>query len=192
MDTDRAVHRIKQFIPLVAVALGACGDSSGPTFWDATPDTLLMYSASVPEYIGLRSALDVVASPVRAVPIETSGVTGQWDVALVHDGGSLALVAASAFEGLSSRSAIAVLDGAVFADVDRAPSDTAAYTAESVPLRSTAVYIIRSRRGPCGFTNGFRYAKLHPIEIDVTAGTFRFAIVRNPYCDDRSFVPPED
>ncbi|CAN5771414.1 hypothetical protein BH23GEM10_BH23GEM10_06160 [soil metagenome] len=191
MDTGRAVHRIKQFIPILAVVLGACGDSTAPAFWDATPDTLLMYSASVPEYIGFRSALDVVALPVRAVPIEASGATGQWDVALVNDGGSLALVAASAFEGLSSRSAVAVLDGAVFADVDRAPSDTSADTTQPVPLRSNAVYIIRSRRGQCGFTSGSRYAKLHPIEIDVAAGTFRFSIVRNPYCDDRSFVPPE-
>lgn len=192
MEMDRAVHRIKQFLPLIAVALGACGDSTGPAFWDATPVVLLLYSASVPEYIGYRSALDVVSSPVQAVPIETAGATGQWDVALVHDGGSLALVAASGFEGLSSRAAVAEIEGAVFADVDRAPSDTAAYSTEPVPLRSNAVYIIRSRRGSCGFTSGYRYAKLQPLSIDVAAGTFRFSIVRNPYCDDRSFVPPED
>lgn len=192
MDTDSAVHRIKQFLPIMAVVLGACGDSTGPAFWDASPDTLLMYSASVPEYIGLRSALDVIASPVRAVPIEASGATGQWDVALVHDGGSLALVAASAFEGISSRAAVAVIEDAAFDDVDRAPSDTAAYSSQPVPLRSNVVYIIRSRRSSCGFTNGFRYAKLKPIDIDHAAGTFRFSIVRNPFCDDRSFVPPED
>jgi hypothetical protein len=54
------------------------------------------------------------------------------------------------------------------------------------------VYIVRSRRASCGgVSSGYRYAKLRPVEIDVAAGTYRFEIVRNPYCDNRSFVPPE-
>jgi hypothetical protein len=76
--------------------------------------------------------------------------------------------------------------------VREAPRDTVDFRASAVPLRPDAVYVVRSRLANCGFSNGYRYAKLKPVEINVPRGLFRFAIVRNPFCDDRSFVPPEE
>jgi hypothetical protein len=76
--------------------------------------------------------------------------------------------------------------------VTEAPRDTAAYSQSPVQLRTDVVYVLRSRRAPCGFTSGHRYAKMQPIELDHARGIYRFAVVRNPYCDDRALVPPQD
>lgn len=191
MHAVKAVHRLRFFAPFLAVALGACNDQFGPRFWNATPDTVVMYSASRAEYLGFRSALDIATDPVATLPIEAPGLTGNWDVALADDAGGLAFVPAIAFDGFS-RARIAVMPaGTVFDELERAPSDTIAYTATAVQLQEGRVYVIRSRRAPCGFNAGFRYAKVMPVEIDNAAGILRFAIVRNPYCDNRSFVPPE-
>jgi hypothetical protein len=192
MTTDKAVQRLKLLVPFIAVAAGACSDPFGPRPWPATPDTVTMYSASRAEYVGYRSALDIVSFPVATLPIEAPGLTGNWDVALADDGAGLALVPAVAFDGFS-RSRIAIMPaGTDFDELQRAPSDTAAYTAEAVQLQPNRVYVIRSRRAQCTFSSaGYRYAKVVPVTIDANAGSLRFAIVTNPNCDNRSFVPPE-
>jgi hypothetical protein len=176
------------FLPV----LGACGDGLGPRFWDATPDTLLIHSASRSEYVGLASAVDVTADPVTPLPIEVPGLTGNWDFALADASGVLVLLPASVIPGTESRARVGLLQGVDFDTLEEAPRDTAQFSASAVPLSSDGVYVIRSRRANCGFSAGYRYAKLKPVEIDVQGGRLRFAIVRNPYCDDRSFVPPDD
>jgi hypothetical protein len=176
------------FLPVLA----ACGDGLGPRFWDATPDTLLIHSASRSEYVGLASAVDVTADPVTPLPIEVPGLSGSWDFALAEEGGGLVLLPAAVIPGTGSRARVGLLQGRDFDMLEEAPRDTTLFSASAVPVRSDAVYVIRSRRANCGFSAGFRYAKLKPVEIDVARGTLRFAIVRNPYCDDRSFVPPDD
>lgn len=193
MCVDRFVHRLRLLVPALVLAVAACDDPYGPGFWIATPDTMVMYSASRAEYIGFRSALNIASDPVTALPIEAPGLTGSWDVAVAdHEGGGLALVPAAAFDGLSSRARVAAMPaGLSFADVEQAPRDTAAYSAQAMRLEQNRVYVIRSRRAPCGFTSGYRYAKVMPVSVDEAGGVLRFVIVRNPYCDDRSFVPPE-
>lgn len=191
MYEDRSLHTLRRFLPLAAFAFVACGDNFGPGFWVAVPDTMALYSASRAEYVGFRSALNIASDPVSALPIEAPGVTGNWDLALSEDASGLVLVPAAAFDGLDSRARIATIDNVSFEDLDQAPRDTTEYTAQPVPVRAGEVYVIRSRRAGCGFTSGYRYAKLEPVEIDVAAGILRFAIIRNPICDDRSFVPPE-
>lgn len=187
------VHRLKRLIPLAVLIVAACEDPFGPAVWNATPDTVLIYSASRAEYIGRASALDITSLPVAALPLEAPGVTGNWDIALTDYEGGLALVPASAFEGLQSRARIGVLPDRELADVTEAPRDTAAFTVDPLPLREGDVYIVRSRRASCGGVSaGFRYGKLRAVAIDEAAGTFRFEIVVNPYCDNRSFVPPEE
>ncbi|MBR9990735.1 MAG: hypothetical protein KFH98_13325 [Gemmatimonadetes bacterium] len=187
------VNRLKRLIPLTVLIVAACDDPFGPAMWNATPDTVLVYSASRAEYIGRASALDITSVPVAVLPLEAPGVTGNWDIALTDGAGGLALVPASAFPGLESRSRIGVVSGALLADVTQAPRDTASYTVEPVPVRLGDVYIIRSRRASCGgASSGYRYGKLRPVTIDEAAGTLRFEIVVNPYCDNRSFVPPEE
>jgi hypothetical protein len=187
------VHRLRRLVPLVVLMVAACDDPYGPARWNATPDTLLVYSASRAEYLGRASALDITQLPVAALPLEAPGVTGNWDIALTDADGGLALVPASAFAGLESRSRIGVVPSSLLEDVTQAPRDSASYTVEPVPVRAGDVYIVRSRRATCGgFSSGYRYGKLRPIAIDEAAGTLRFEIVVNPFCDNRSFVPPEE
>jgi hypothetical protein len=180
-------------IPLAAVfALAACSDPWGPQPWAAIPVEITLYSASRPEYVGLVSALDLGSEPTSGVAIEAPGATGQWDVVLVEQNGVLSLAPAGWFEGMTSRAAIATIENRAFIDVTEAPRDTAAYSRAPVQLRTDVVYVLRSRRVQCGFTAGHRYAKMQPIEVDQARGIFRFAVVRNPYCDDRALVPPQN
>jgi hypothetical protein len=190
-NRGRAVHRLLRIIPLV-VLVAACDDPYGPRFWNAVPVEVPVYSVSRLEYTGLPSAIDLVMDPVRSLPIEIPGATGNWDFLLAdrQGGEGLVLVPAAELDN-QSRSRIAVLRNVDFLDVREAPRDTALYSAGAVPLEEGVVYVFRSRRSPCGFTTGFRYAKALPVNVDVVNGTAVLAIVRNPYCDDRSFVPPD-
>jgi hypothetical protein len=188
-----SVHRILRILPLAAaLAMTACDDPFGPQFWNPAPWEVTLYSASRAEYIGLVSAVDIVSDPVQGISIEAPGATGQWDLVLVDQPGGLALAPVGAVGGTPSRAGIAVIQGQAFIDVAEAPRDADAYSQQPVLLQTGVVYVIRSRRANCGFTTGVRYAKVQPIEIDQQRGIFRFAVVRNPYCDDRALVPPQN
>jgi hypothetical protein len=171
--------------------LGACDDPFGPLEWDATPDTATIWSASRAELVGQPSGFDFALSVVP-VHIETAGGTDAWDVVLIDAGGRLALAPASYFTGQGKRSAIAPRAGATLAEVRRAPSDTTDYLRTPVPLESGTVYVVRTRVAICegGYSTGTRYAKIRPLTIDEQAGSFTFELVRNPYCSNRNFVPP--
>lgn len=186
------VHRLKRLIPLAVLVVAACDDPYGPAVWDATPDTMMLFSASRAEYLGFGSVLDITLQPVAALPLEAPSVTGNWDVALTDFEGGLALVPASAFAGLESRARIGVDSIRTFEQVTEAPRDTTEFGVDPLPLREGDVYLVRSRRSSCGISSGYRYGKLRAISINEEAGTFRFEIVVNPYCDNRSFVPPEE
>ena len=187
------VRRLKRLVPLAVLMVAACDDPFGPAVWDATPDTILIYSASRAEYLGRGSAIDIASVPVGVLPLEAPAVTGNWDFTLTDVEGGLALAPASAFQGLESRARVGVLPNRELEDVTEAPRDTTAFGVEPVLLREGDVYIVRSRRASCGgASSGSRYAKLRPVAIDVAAGTLSFEIVRNPFCDNRSFVPPEE
>lgn len=193
MDADTAVYRLKRLLPIVLLTLVACQDPFGPRTWDATPRTMTLFSASRAEYVGRGSVLDLAAAPVvLTLPIEAPGLAGNWDVALTDEGDGLALVPAGLFEGITSRARIAVLPDIPFDDVREAPPDTASFKEQPTPLRLNAVYVVRTRRAQCGLSSGSRYAKLRPLVIDVAAGIYTFEVVRNPFCDNRSFVPPGD
>lgn len=186
------VRSLRRLLPLVVVFTAACEDPFGPRTWVATPDTVWIYSASRPEYLGFASAVDITSSPVLALPIEAPSVTGNWDFTIIEESGELKLAPASFFAGLESRARISELPNRTLESVTEASRDTTTYTVNPVPLVAGTVYVIRSRRASCGLSSGVKYAKLRPVEINEAEGTLRFEIVRNPYCDDRSFVPPED
>jgi hypothetical protein len=189
----RAVRRLHRLIPLAAVLLAtACDDPFGPQLWDATPVSLTLYSASRAEYVGMVSALDLVGQPVAPIAIEAPGALGNWDVVVLDGPNGLVLASALVFPGATAGGRIAVLENTSFLDVTEAPQDTAAYSVGPVPLRTDVVYVIRSRRANCGYSTGVRYAKVQPIEVDPARGLFRFAIVRNPYCESRALVPPTE
>ena len=139
--------------------------------------------------------VDFAGEPPFALPVESQTTIGNWDVALMDFEGGLALVPAVYFPGhTSSRARISVVTGTAFPDVERASSDSADYTAQPVPVRANEVYVVRSRAARCidGTGGGVHYAKLRAIEIDVAAGRLRFETVNNPFCTQRSFIPPNE
>jgi hypothetical protein len=185
------MERMSRYLLLSAgLALAACGDGLGPGAWDDRPDTTMIYSASRPEYLGRPSAYDFVG--LRRVAIEGSTETGAWDVMLLDANGSLALLPAGALPGITSRAGIARVQATTLAEVREAPRDTAAFVTTGTVLEPGAIYVVRSRREICfGFGSGVRYAKIQVVALDPAAGTFRFAVVRNPICNNRSLVPPD-
>ncbi|HEX6559521.1 MAG TPA: hypothetical protein VF021_08660 [Longimicrobiales bacterium] len=171
----------------VAVALAACNDGLGPQPWDATPDTVSLYTASRPDLLGLPSGYDFVnLTPVR---VEANSAAGNWDVVLTGQG-PMQMVPAGAFQGQTSRAGIATITNQGFDALAKAPTDTAAFSAQPVTLAEGGVYVVRSRRAPCSFSTAVHYAKVLVLRVDAASGLVRMAVVRNPYCNDRSFVPP--
>jgi len=185
----------KRVLPLLALPwLGvatACDDPFGPLDWDATPDTASLWSASRLELVEQPAAFDFALGGVP-VWIEFTSGADTWDVVLIDHEGQLALAPASYFAGQGTRAGIAVRTGTTLDEVTRAPSDSAAYQRTPVVLETGAVYIIRTRSTVCesGYSSGTRYSKIRPVTIDVAAGTLMFEMVRNPYCSNRSFIPP--
>lgn len=176
---------------VAATALAGCGDDFDFGAWSAVPDTTVIYSASRPELIRQPSAYDVV-NLVR-VAIEGGGATGNWDFALLERDGSFVMAPERVLTGSDSRAGIALSSETMLDAVREAPGDTASFTREAVPIQEGAIYIMRSRRASCfTFGTGVYYAKLKALEVDPASGTFRFAIVRNPNCNDRALIPPED
>jgi hypothetical protein len=173
--------------------LAACDDPFGPLVWDATPDTATIWSASRTGLVGRPAAFDF-ALAVAPVFVESATATNSWDVVLVDVGGRLSLAPASHFGGQGTRAAIAVRPNTTLDAVTRAPSDTSSYLRTPVPLETGSVYVIRTRTDVCegGFSTGTRYAKIRPLTIDEQGGSLTFELVRNPYCSNRNFIPPDD
>jgi len=172
--------------------LSACSDPFGPLSWDATPDTATIWSASRVELVNQPAGFDFALNAVP-VYIESASATDNWDLVLVDEGGQLAVAPASYFAGQGSRAAIAVRPNSTLEDVTRAPSDSSAYVRAPVLLQAGTVYIIRTRTAVCegGYSTGTRYSKIRAVAIDQQAGSFTFELVRNPYCSNRSFTPPD-
>lgn len=177
-------------ILLSAAGLAACDDGLDPDPWNDTPVEVSLYSASRLENLGLPSALDVVS--IITLRVENPGTTGNFDVILGTQGSQLVLIPAGALEGQNSRAGVATISGQTFETLETAPDDTAAFSSQPVPITAGGLYVIRSRRFTCSFSSAVNYAKVKVNTVDVAAGAATFSVVRNPYCNDRSFVPPED
>jgi hypothetical protein len=177
-------------ILFAAFSVAACDDNLGVQNWDATPDTITLFSLSRPDLLGFPSAYDFANR--RAVEVETPGATNNWDVALASPAGVFQLVPAAAFQGVDSRARIATIAGQTFETLIEAPRDTVQFTAQPVAIQTGGVYVIRTRRVGCGFSTAVHYAKLKAVTLDDAGGFVQFAVVVNPLCNDRSFVPPED
>lgn len=177
-------------IVLAAAVFTACDDSLDLGTWDATPDTVALYSLSRPDLLGFPSGYDFANR--RVIEVEQPGATDNWDVALAQQDNALQLVPAGAFQGQTSRAGIATITGQPFDAVTEAPSDTARFSAQPVTLQPGGVYVIRTRRVVCGFGTAVHYAKIQAVTVDPADGIATFAVVANPFCNDRSFIPPED
>ena len=173
------------------LSVAACGDSFGPQFWDPTPDSTVIYSLSRPEWIGRPSGYDFVS--LRRVVIEAAGETGNWDLALAEDAGTFKLYPSGTFPGITSRAGIATTTAVTLQELTRAPGDTAAYSRGPVAIQIGTVYAVRSRTASCsGFGSGTYYGKFQVLSIDATLGLIQLAAVRNPFCNNRDLIPPEN
>ena len=178
-------------ILLAVVGLSACEDEFGLQPWDATPQDISLFSLSRSDLLGLPSGYDFVNR--RVVEVEQPGAGGNWDVALAGTGTQLQLIPAGAFEGqAASRVGIAPITGTTYEQLNEAPGDTARYLKGPVNVALGGIYVVRTRRAPCGFGSGVKFGKIKAVAVDAEAGTATFSVVVNPYCNDRSFVPPED
>lgn len=168
--------------------LAACGADPFSFNWNATPNTVSMYSLARPE-LNLPSAYNFFAR--SSLPVEAPTATGNWDMAIDTRDGELVLLPPGAL-GVESRARIAALEGLELDDVTEAPSDTLVFSASvPVPARMGTTYVIRTgqRAGSFG-TRCVYFAKMEPVSIDVAAGTMTFREVTNPVCNDRRLVPP--
>jgi hypothetical protein len=185
--------RLQQAVGLFALPLlfAACNDDFGPGDWSAVPDTTVLYSASRPEHLRRPSAFDFVS--LARVAIEGSAATGAWDFVVLEDDGGFVMVPEGALLGTTSRAGIATTTESTLEAVRTAPNDTAAFRRVPVAIQEGAVYIMRSRRTTCSFFgSGVYYAKIRALEVNAAAGTFEFEVVRNPNCNDRDLIPPDD
>jgi hypothetical protein len=187
-----SVFKLGRLLLLTAVVAttAACDDDLGLDEWSATPDTITLYSLSRPDLINQPSAYDFINHVVLRV--ESPNSTGNWDVALREEGGQLALVPAAGFQGQVSRAALTVIPNLTFEELDEAPEDTARYATTPFIVTPGQVLVVRTRRTACAFSSAVRFGKIKIIDVNQTAGTVRFAAVVNPFCNDRSLVPPND
>lgn len=171
-------------VGVLAVAATACGDDPFALPWEATPDTVLLYSLARPE-LNLPSAFNF--RTLQTVVVEDATATGSWDLAVDTEDGNLVWTPPAAL-GINSRARIATLRELGFDEVREAPSDTAAYVgSETVPVETGVVYVVRT-----GLRSGcFYYAKAEAVELQPEAGTLRFRYVANPFCNNLDLVPPD-
>jgi hypothetical protein len=183
------IHRaaLPALFPLL---LAACEDEFKQE-WTAFPDTVELFSLSRPELLGRPSAYDFVP-PGIPIAVENPAATGNWDVALTDQGGTLAFVPAGVF-GVNSRAGIATITAATtLEELEEAPSDTTAFKSTAIPIQLGKIYVVRTRRADCGFGSfGVRYAKFEAIEVNVPEGKLRFRTIANPYCNNRNLIPPD-
>lgn len=176
-----------------AVAASGCDDSFGPGNWDADVDTVALFALAREEYQGLPAALDIVGDRTRVLEDIVGTTSTVWDIAL-DDGesGGLQLITPGSLVGLDPSAGIARVTDDTFEGLREAPRDTARYErVDPVQLVEGTVYVIRSRPDPV-FSNCIRFAKMELVDADATLGTARIRYTRNPFCDDRALVPPDE
>lgn len=138
-----------------------------------------LFSAARAENIGRAATFDFLR--LASFPVELPGTAGEWDVLLTEQNGSLVFVPSSAISEFQATGArLAVVESRNLAEVERAPADTAAFTAAPRPVRTGVVYVVRTRRADCT-----RFAKFEVTEVTPASGAVRIAFVQNPNCEDR-------
>lgn len=178
--------RSRFLFPLLFAATAACDDPFGPNAWIAIPDTVVLYSASRPELLGLPSAFDVTTR--SRIVIETPTASGGWDFLLVEQEGGFWFVPIGNLPGNDSRAAIAPAAAPTLDEIARAP-ESGSFSDEPVRLQVGDLLIMRSRTAVCGFSAGVRYGKAEVVAIDPVEGTLSIAAITNPYCNDRDLIP---
>ncbi len=192
MTKSTLTRRLRLALLAAAVPLAACEDPFANQPWSALPDTVTLYSAGRAEYAGMPSALNIAGPSVSIVAIDQIGAAGEWDFLLNEEDGALLFVPSGVVPGLDSRAGLALRDETTLEALTRAPSGAGAYSRDPLTLIEGRIYVLRSRRAQCGFTSGSNYGKMQVVALDAEHGTAVLAVVRNPYCDDRDLIPPDD
>jgi hypothetical protein len=176
-------------VAALVATLAACDEDPFVFRWDATPDTVRLYSLARPEP-NLVSGFGFFERALLLV--EQPDATGLWDVALDTENGQLVLKPPGAL-GISARAAIATLGAVPFDEVDEAPGDTLLYEVDDPVVMTTGtVYAIRTNRRPGSFgSTCVYYGKLEPLVVNVAGGELDFVYVRSQVCNNRSLVPPD-
>jgi hypothetical protein len=183
----KITNTIRTGLLSLGLLAGGCDDPF-ELDWVSAPETATIYSLSRPEP-GLPSAFNFhFRIPIL---VEAPGSSGQWDVALATEADRLVFLPPRAL-GINSRARIAALPGMAFADVVDAPQDTASYVSDrALPISMGTVYVVQTSEGIGTF--GQRcvfFAKLEPLEVDVTGGQLTFVYDASPACNDTRLIPP--
>jgi hypothetical protein len=120
---------------------------------------------------------DLVRNPERLTDAE------QWDLALRRTSAGLVFRPFTPVASTLRGAGITVATRG-FADVEKAPRGTSAYSSDPVPVTQGGVYLLRSRQFLSGSSVCVKYAKIQVLEIDQALSTVRFAVVINEGCDD--------
>jgi hypothetical protein len=177
-------------VPLLAASV-ACDDDFWTVRWEENPDTVFLFSLARPE-LNLLSAFDFISRvPVK---IESPNATGSWDMVLDTHDGDLVLLPPEAVGIIGSKARIAPMGDVDFADVRRAPADTAKYVGDApVPVEIGHVYVVRTRqRAGLYGQRCVYYGKFEPLEMDPVQGTLTFVFDASPVCNSRKLFPPKD
>ncbi len=183
--------RAVQAVVLMFAAAFAVACNSGPASiitWTGAADTVVIYSATRPELAGRISGFDFTTG--YRVAIDAPGTAGNFDLALIDQGGALQLVPNGVLESKPNGAGLYATTE-MFETLIESPKDTLVYKRTGTfPLPAGQTYVIRSRDSGCsGVGSGFYYTKLQVIGTDLPHGTATFRFVRNPFCDDRGLVP---
>lgn len=178
------------------MGLAACNEDPFAFDWYDTPDTTFLFSLARPE-LNLASGFNFYERATNVsdgkVRVEEPGATGNWDVAVDTQGGSLVLLPPGAL-GITARAAVAAVSGVAFDDIQQAPGDTLLYELnDPVPVVAGSVYVVRTNRQGGSFGSScVYYAKLEPVVIDVAGGRLTFRFIASPICNNRELVSPGD
>ncbi|MFW6201846.1 MAG: hypothetical protein ACOC8B_04665 [Gemmatimonadota bacterium] len=148
-----------------------------------------LYSLSRDAHLFRPSALSLLpGASLGTVIVEEINNPG-WDVALAEEDGGFLLLPAGAVQA-QGRAAIYMDTLHTFEERTEAPGDADVYNdSASVPLRTDAVYVVRTRNVPgCDAY----FAKLRASEIDDAQGSVRFEYILNPNCAGTDLEPPPE
>lgn len=113
----------------------------------------------------------------------------EWDFVVRIMEGEVVLIPARGVGVVDSRAALTgPVPGETLASLREAPGASAFDTQQPVVMRVGNVHVARSRDTFTFLCSGVQFAKLEPLEVDVTTGRVVLAIVTNERCGDPRLV----
>jgi hypothetical protein len=168
------------------VPLAACGEPTGL----ASPPLMARDSMEVAAPTAqetLATAFDVkvlgafIGGPRHP---ERAEHADQWDIAVRERDGVLQFVPAGALGSMFRPGITQPIVGVGFHDLEEAPRGSGEFlTAEGVPIRTGALYVVRSREG-AGFGACVQFSKLEVLSVETDPVRVRLRLATNANCFD--------